>query len=397
MTSIERQIKELKRGLVDFYVEEELREKLLEAEKEGRPLRVKLGMDPTAPDIHIGHTVVLNKMRQFQDFGHQVIFLIGDFTGMIGDPSGKNATRPPLSREEIEKNAETYKTQVFKILDPEKTELRFNSEWMNEMTAAKLIELASTYNVARMLERDDFRTRYKEGKSIAVHEFLYPIIQGYDSVALKADVELGGHDQIFNLLVGRDVQKAFGQAPQVVMTAPLLEGTDGINKMSKSLNNYIAIDESATDIYGKTMSISDEQMWKYYELISSKSLSEIKDLKNRVADGLNPMEAKEMLASEFVLRFKGKSELEDARKAFRKPQLEAENREIDAKGKSIWLPRLLLELGFVKSNGEGRRMISQGAVHIDGKRIDDDKFELSPGFVGLVRCGKRRFANVKLK
>lgn len=398
MIALEKQFEELARGVVDFISPEDLKTKLTHSIETNTPLRVKCGFDPTAPDLHLGHVVVLNKMRQFQEFGHTVIFLIGDFTGMIGDPSGKSKTRPPLTKEEVEKNAETYKTQVYKLLDEEKTEVRFNSEWMKEINAADMIRLAAQYNVARMFERDDFRTRYKENRSIAIHEFLYPLVQGYDSVALKADVELGGHDQIFNLLVGRDIQKAYGQPPQVVMTVPLLEGTDGVNKMSKSLDNYIGIDEDAVDIYGKTMSISDEMMWKYYELLSTRTLEEIDALKKEVEAGMNPMEAKKRLAEEFVLQYdKSEDALARATQAFKKPEIQAEAREIAIEEEAIWLPKLLCELGFVKSNGEGRRMIKQGAVKIDDAPVRSMDTELSKGFSGLVRCGKRKVAQVLLK
>jgi len=397
MIPFEEQFKELTRGVVDLYVEDEFKTKLKKSVEENKPLIVKAGFDPTAPDLHLGHTVLLNKMRQFQKMGHQVIFLIGDFTGLIGDPTGKSKTRPALTKEEILKNAETYKEQVFKLLDPEKTEVRFNSEWMEKLSSADMIKLAANYNVARMMERDDFRKRYKEGKSIAVHEFLYPLVQAYDSVALEADVELGGHDQIFNLLVGRDIQKAYGQTPQVVLTVPLLEGTDGINKMSKSLNNYIGIDEKASDIYGKTMSISDDMMWKYLELCSDKTNAQIAEIKREVADGKNPMEVKKELASEFVTMFKGKNQLEEASKSFKKPKMEAEDRTFVIDSDTIWLPKLLVLLNFVKSNGEGRRMIKQGAVKIDGEPIKDLNQEVERGFSGLIRCGKRRYANVTLK
>lgn len=397
MIGVEQQLEILKRGIVDLYVEDDLKARLEKSFKENVPLRVKAGYDPTAPDLHLGHTVLLNKMHQFQQLGHTVIFLIGDFTGMIGDPTGKSATRPPLTKEEISANAETYKEQVFKILDPEKTEVRFNSEWMSPMSATEMIRLSAHYNVARMLERDDFRKRYREGRSIAIHEFLYSLVQGYDSVALEADVELGGHDQIFNLLVGRDIQKAYGQQSQIVMTVPLLEGTDGVNKMSKSLNNYIGIDEAATDIYGKTMSISDEMMWKYYELCSERPMAEIEGFKQEIREGRNPMEIKKLLASEFVVRYKGQDQLAAAEAAFKKPQIEAEDRVIELSEDKIWLPKLLVELGFVKSNGEGRRMIKQGAVNVSGDKVSDVDMELEKGFSGMLRCGKRRFANVLLK
>ncbi len=397
MSDINEQLVELKRGVVDLYSEEELVQKLKLAASEGRSLRIKAGFDPTAPDLHLGHTVLMNKMRQFQQFGHQVIFLIGDFTSMIGDPTGKSITRPKMTREQVIANAETYQAQVFKILDKEKTEVRFNSEWMSKLTAQEMIELAAQYNVARMLERDDFRTRYRENRSIAIHEFLYPLVQAYDSVALKADVELGGHDQIFNLLVGRDIQKAMGQSPQVVMTVPLLEGTDGVNKMSKSLNNYIGVDEEAKDIYGKTMSISDEMMWKYFELCSERSLDEIQAFKNDIQQGRNPMEVKVLLAEEFVVRYKGKQALEEAKAAFRKPEIKAEDHEIALEEDTLEIAKLLVQLGFVKSNGEGRRMIKQGAVKIDDEKVASIDQTLARGFSGLIRCGKRRFANVRLK
>ncbi len=396
MISVDEQLRRLKRGVVDFYVEEELKSKLRRAVKENRPLRVKTGFDPTAPDLHLGHTVLLYKMRQFQELGHTVIFLIGDFTSLIGDPTGKNVTRPPMTREEILENAETYKQQVFKILDKDKTEVRFNSEWMDELPSTEMIRLAASYNVARMFERDDFRTRFKEGRSICIHEFLYPLVQAYDSVALEADVELGGHDQIFNLLVGRDIQKTYGQEPQVVMTVPLLEGTDGVHKMSKSLNNYIGIDEAPRDIYGKTMSISDDMMWKYFELCSSRSLEEIASLKAEVEKGRNPMEVKMLLAEEFVVRYQGEARLEEARAAFRKPQIEAEDIELAIEDESIGIGKLLATLGFVKSNSEGRRMVKQGAVKIDGEKIQDQDLELKKGFKGLIGCGKRKFAQVSL-
>ncbi len=396
MVSVQEQLKELKRGVSDLYVEEELVTKLKRAIDEDRPLRIKAGFDPTAPDLHLGHTVLLNKMRQFQDLGHQVIFLIGDFTGLIGDPTGKSITRPKMTPEEVASNAETYREQVFKILDPQKTEVRFNSEWMNAMSAVGLIELAAQYNVARMFERDDFRTRFRDGRSIAIHEFLYPLVQAYDSVALKADVELGGHDQIFNLLVGRDIMKAYGDEPQVVMTVPLLEGLDGVNKMSKSLDNYIGIDEAPADIYGKTMSISDDLMWKYYDLCSERSLDEIERFKADVAGGRNPMEIKILLAEELVTRYAGAAALEEAQRAFRKPEERAEELTLELDGDRIWLPKLLTDLGFVKSNGDGRRMVKQGAVKIDEQRVDSVDTELPKGFDGLIRCGKRRFAQVKL-
>jgi len=394
--SVKEQMALLKRGTVDLYVEEDLEKKITRSLESGVPLRVKAGFDPTAPDLHLGHVVLLEKMRQFQALGHQVIFLIGDFTGMIGDPSGRSATRRAMTREEVKLNAETYKQQVFKVLDPQKTEVRFNSEWMEKMTAAELIELAAQYNVARMFEREDFRTRFRENRSISVHEFLYPLVQAYDSVALKADIELGGHDQIFNLLVGRDIMKHYGLEPQVVLTVPLLEGTDGVQKMSKSYGNYVGINETPTDIFGKTMSVSDDLMWRWAELLSKKSLDEIKQVRAEVAAGKNPMEFKMALAAEFVERFCGADKVEEALNAFRKPEVEAEKINRTIEGDSIMLVKLLADIGFVASNGEGRRMITQHAVSIDGEKISDANHELKKGFRGMIRCGKRRFAEVTL-
>ncbi len=396
MKSVSEQMELLKRGTVDLYVEEDLKKKIAKSIETGKPLRIKAGFDPTAPDLHLGHVVLIEKMRQFQELGHQAIFLIGDFTGMIGDPSGRSATRRAMTKEEVIENAETYKQQVFKVLDPEKTEVRFNSEWMQKMNAAEMIELAAYYNVARMFERDDFRKRLKENRSISVHEFLYPLVQAYDSVALKADVELGGHDQIFNLLVGRDIMKHYGLEPQVVLTVPLMEGTDGVQKMSKSYNNYVGINESPTDIYGKTMSISDDLMWRWAELLSTRSMDEIKAAHAEVEAGRNPMEFKKELASEFVARFCGEDKLEEARQAFKKPEVEAEEIKLEIEGDSIQLAKLLVDIGFVKSNGEGRRMIKQNAVKIDGEKVSDMNQELPKGFSGMIRCGKRRFAEVEL-
>jgi len=394
--SVKEQMAILKRGAVDLYVEEDLEKKIARSVESGVPLRVKAGFDPTAPDLHLGHVVLLEKLRQFQMLGHQVIFLIGDFTGMIGDPSGRSATRRAMTREEVRSNAETYKQQVYKVLDRDKTEVRFNSEWMEKMTAVEMIELAAQYNVARMFERDDFRTRFRENRSISVHEFLYPLVQAYDSVALKADVELGGHDQIFNLLVGRDIMKHYGLEPQVVLTVPLLEGTDGVQKMSKSYGNYVGINESPTDIFGKTMSISDDLMWRWAVLLSKKSLDEINQTRAEVAAGRNPMEFKMALAAEFVERFCGADKVDEAVKAFRKPEVEAEKISRAIEGDSIMLIKLLVDIGFVASNGEGRRMITQNAVSIDGEKISDMNHELKKGFSGMIRCGKRRFAEVTL-
>lgn len=396
MHSVDEQLRELKRGLVDLVSEEDLRQKLARSVASGKPLRVKAGFDPTAPDLHLGHLVLLTKMRQFQDFGHTVIFLIGDFTALIGDPTGKSATRPRMTPADVKRNAETYCQQVFKILDPDKTELRFNTEWFLKMGAGDMIELAARYNVARMFEREDFRTRFREQRSIAIHEFLYPLVQAYDSVALEADVELGGHDQIFNLLVGRDIQRDYGQASQIVMTIPLLIGTDGVHKMSKSLNNYIGIDESAVDIFGKTMSISDEQMWDYYTLCSQKSLDQIQALKADVAAGGNPMEAKLELAREFVRRFKGEAALEEAERAFRKPATQAEEHTLTIEGDTIKLVALLAKIGFAKSNSEARRLIEQGGVKIGEDKVTDVEATLARGFRGLVSCGKRKIAQLSL-
>jgi len=389
-------LSELKRGIVDIVSEEELVAKL----KKGRPLRVKVGFDPTAPDIHLGHTVVLQKMRQFQDAGHQVICLIGDFTGMIGDPSGRSATRPPLTRAEVLENAKTYQEQVKKILDPDRTILRFNSEWMDSMVVADFIKLASIQTVARMLERDDFKKRFVAQHPISIHEFLYPFIQGYDSVALEADVELGGTDQIFNLLMGREVQKAYGQEPQVVMTLPLLEGTDGVQKMSKSYNNYIGVDEPPAQMYGKVMSISDDLMWRYYELLSSLRLDEIRRMREAVEKGdLHPMEAKMRLAFEIVERFHGGQQAEAARDAFvrvfKARELPEDMPEVTLRSERPWICGVLKDAGLVSSTSEARRMVSQGAVTLDGRRVSDPEIVLEKG-EHIIRVGKRRFARIAI-
>jgi tyrosyl-tRNA synthetase len=357
--TIEEQMLEIRRGTDEILLEDDLRRKL----GEGRPLRIKAGFDPTAPDLHVGHTVLINKMRQFQDLGHEVIFLIGDFTGMIGDPTGKSATRPPLTREEIIENAATYEQQIFKILDPEKTLVMFNSSWMGEMSAADLIALAAKHTVARMLERDDFNKRYKGGQPIAVHEFLYPLVQGYDSVAMRADVELGGTDQKFNLLVGRQLQQAYGQTPQVVITMPLLEGLDGVQKMSKSLGNYIGITEPATEIFGKVMSVSDNLMWRYYDLLSLQSSASIDRLKEAVAAGRNPRDVKLDLAEEIVARFHGAAAGPDARQQFlarfQKGAMpdDMPDVKIDGGGSPVRLTRILKEAGLTPSTSEAMRMI----------------------------------------
>jgi tyrosyl-tRNA synthetase len=394
-----QQLPEIQRGTQEILVAEELREKLAL----GRPLRIKAGFDPTAPDLHLGHTVLINKMRQFQDLGHEVIFLIGDFTGMIGDPSGKNTTRPSLSRAEVAANAETYKTQIFKILDPQSTRVVFNSEWMGKMDAADLIRLASRHTVARMLERDDFSKRYAARQPIAIHEFLYPLVQGYDSVALQADVELGGTDQRFNLLMGRQLQQAFGQSPQVVMTMPLLEGLDGVNKMSKSLGNYIGITDSPDDMFGKLMSISDDLMWRYFELLSFRPLSELKELRDRVGAGANPRDIKFELATEIVARFHDKATAEQALQGFinrfRNNEMPVDMPEIQlacgAAGR-LGIAHVLSQAELVASTSDAFRMIRQGAVRIDGERVADTGLELEADHAYICQVGKRRFARIRL-
>ena len=386
----------IKRGAVELLVEEEFKQRL----KTGKPLRVKLGFDPTAPDMHLGHTVILNKLRQFQDLGHEALFLIGDFTGMIGDPSGKNTTRPPLTREQVMENAKTYQDQCFKILDPKKTQVMFNSEWMKDKTAADMIKLASHATVARMLERDDFHKRYNENKPIAIHEFLYPILQGYDSVAMEADVELGGTDQKFNLLMGRELQKHYGQKPQTVLMMPLLEGTDGVNKMSKSLNNYIGIDEPADDMFGKIMSISDELMWRYFELLSFRPMSDIAAFRQEVSEGANPRDIKVKLGEEIVERFHNKEiagqVFENFKARFQRHELPDDLPEItlSAPEGSLLIANLLKEAGLVSSTSDGLRMIGQGAVKIDGEKIEDKKLEITKGSKHIYQVGKRRFAKV---
>jgi len=394
-----QQIEELRRGAAELLTEADLIRKL----ERGRPLKVKAGFDPTAPDLHLGHTVLINKMRQFQQLGHQVIFLIGDFTGMIGDPSGKNATRPRLTPDEIQANARTYKEQIFKILDPEKTVIDFNSRWFSPMSATGLIELAAKYTVARMLERDDFAKRYKGGQPIAVHEFLYPLVQGYDSVALEADVELGGTDQKFNLLVGRQLQPDFGQEPQVVLTMPLLEGTDGVQKMSKSLGNTIGIHESPTDMFGKLMSISDELMWRYFELLSARPLSEIQGLRAAVEGGRNPRDVKFELAAEIVDRFHGagagNAERERFIARFRDGAV-PENIEvtpIHCAGDTVKLANVLKDLGLAASASAAYRLIEQGAVRVDGLRVGSRDATLAAGGSYLLQAGKRGIARVSLR
>lgn len=368
--SVEREIEIIKRGAVDLVSEDELRRKIIKARSEKRPLRVKLGLDPTAPDLHLGHTVVIQKLKQFQELGHTAIFLIGDFTGMIGDPTGRIETRPTLTKEELLANAETYKKQVFKILDPEKTEIRSNSEWFESMNAADMIRLCAKYTMARMMEREDFRNRYQNNLPISIHEFLYPLVQGYDSVALRADVELGGHDQIFNLLVGREIQKAYNQESQVVVTVPLLEGTDGVNKMSKSYGNYVGINESPDIMFGKLMSISDELMLKYYELLSDISIDELRQLKEEIGKGTtHPMDAKMKFAREIVERFQGKEAAvkaeADWKKAHREKGIPDERPRSSIprpdKG-TVWIPGLLKEHKIISSTSEGKRLIDEGAI-----------------------------------
>ena len=391
----QEQLRVLRRGAVEILLEEELLKKL----KRGNPLRIKAGFDPTVPDLHLGHTVLIQKMKQFQDLGHEVIFLIGDFTGMIGDPSGRSDTRKQLTREEVLKNAETYKEQIFKVLDPKKTVIEFNSQWIGKLDAVALIELCTKYTVARMLEREDFKLRYQKQQSIGIHEFIYPLIQGYDSVVLKADVELGGTDQRFNLLIGRELQREHGQEPQVVLTMPLLEGTDGVNKMSKSLNNYIGINELPEEIFGKVMSISDDLMWRYAELLSDKDLEEIKKVRSQVACGsTHPMEFKKSLAYEIVLRFHGEAAAESARDYFetrhQKRSVPRNIRKQFSPPDRVWICQLLVDLRFARSKGEARRLIAQGAVKVDGLVITDIDFEFQGKVHRVVEVGKTRIAQV---
>lgn len=396
MVSVEESLDLIKRGSDELLIEAELVERL----KTGRPLRIKAGFDPTAPDLHLGHTVLINKLRHFQDLGHHVMFLIGDFTGMIGDPTGKNATRPPLSREQILENAKTYQEQVFKILDPAKTEVCFNSTWFEPIGAAGMIKLAALHTVARMLERDDFSKRYANGQPIAIHEFLYPLCQGYDSVAMRADVELGGTDQKFNLLVGRELQKHYGQAPQCVLMMPLLEGLDGVNKMSKSLGNYVGINEPAKEIFGKLMSVSDVLMWRYYDLLSFRGNAEIAALRREVADGRNPRDVKVMLAQEIVTRFHGQAAavaaLADFEARFRQGALPDEMPEVVlARGdQPLAIVQVLKQAGLTASTSEAMRMIEQGGVKVDGVKVEDKGLVLSGKEPVVLQVGKRKFARV---
>ena len=397
--NFEDQIAELERGADEVLIAAELLKKL----KRGLPLRVKAGFDPTAPDLHLGHTVLLNKMRQFQQLGHEVTFLIGDFTGLIGDPTGRNATRPPLTPEEIQTNARSYEAQVFKILDRERTRIDFNSRWLSALTAADVVKLAAHYTVARMLERDDFSKRYKSGQPISIHEFLYPLAQGYDSVAMRADVELGGTDQKFNLLVGRTLQEAYGQEPQVVITMPLLEGTDGVNKMSKSLGNYIGITEDADSLFGKVMSISDELMWRYFELLSFRPLAEIAALRREASGGRNPRDIKRELARELVSRFHDAAAAERAQRNFTARVSEKAVpddlpvRVIHVDGAGLRVANLLKEAGLTASTSEANRKIEEGAVKIDGARVTDRTLTLHSGAEHVFQVGSRRFARLKLE
>ncbi|BDU36165.1 tyrosine--tRNA ligase [Vibrio nigripulchritudo] len=395
MASIEAALAEIKRGVEELIPEEELIEKL----KERRPLRIKLGADPTAPDIHLGHTVIFNKLRTFQDLGHEVTFLIGDFTAMVGDPTGKNNTRPPLSREDVLRNAETYKEQVFKILDPAKTKIQFNSEWLSELGAEGMIRLASNQTVARMLERDDFKKRYAGGQPIAIHEFMYPLLQGWDSVAMETDVELGGTDQKFNLLMGRELQKSSGQKPQAVLMMPLLVGLDGEKKMSKSANNYIGISESPSEMFGKIMSISDDLMWNYYELLSFRPLGEIEQFKTDIANGKNPRDVKILLAKEIIARFHTEADADAAEQEFinrfQKGAMPDEMPEFEFDA-GLPIANLLKEAGLVNSTSDAMRMIKQGAAKIDGEKVAGNKLVPEAG-TAIYQVGKRKFARVTLK
>jgi tyrosyl-tRNA synthetase len=401
MVDVDKQMEVIRRGAVDLVNEEELRSKLYRSTKENRPLRVKLGLDPTAPDLHLGHTVVLQKLKQFQELGHIAIFLIGDFTGMIGDPTGRIETRPALTKEELLVNAETYKKQVFKILDPKMTEVRFNSEWFETMNAADMIRLCAQYTMARMMEREDFRNRYQNNLPISIHEFLYPLVQGYDSVALQADVELGGHDQIFNLFVGRVIQRSYGQESQVLVTVPLLEGTDGINKMSKSYGNYVGIDEPPDVMFGKLMSISDELMLKYYELLSDISIEQLNFLKEGIQNGTaHPRDAKVNFAKEMITRFHSKDAADTAHenfdKMFRDKEVPHDIEVMTMKKTELgtWLPKLLANAGMVASTSEGKRMIQQGGVHINGTKVTSDEMSFDNVSELIIKVGKRKFKKV---
>ena len=399
MASIEDSLEIIKRGTQEILLEAELIDKL----KRGKPLRIKAGFDPTAPDLHLGHTVLINKLRQFQDLGHEVMFLIGDFTGMIGDPTGKNVTRKPLSRDDVIENARTYEQQIYKILDPEKTLVMFNSSWMGEMSAADLVQLAAKHTVARMLERDDFSKRYGSGQPIAIHEFLYPLIQGYDSVAMKADVELGGTDQKFNLLVGRELQKHYGQEPQVVLTMPILEGLDGVQKMSKSLNNYIGIADAPNDMFGKLMSASDDLMWRYIELLSFEPLSTVKLWKQDVGRGRNPRDIKVLFAQEIITRFHSRQQAEaalaDFEARFRQGGIPDDIPELDLAGgeAGLVITQLLKQAGLVASTSEAMRQIDGGGVRLDGEKVADKGIQVRKGATVVAQVGKRKFARVTVR
>ena len=397
---VEADLRVVKRGCDELLVEAEFVKKLARSRATGVPLRIKLGLDPTAPDIHLGHTVVLNKMRQLQDLGHNVIFLIGDFTSMIGDPSGRNATRPPLTAEQIQENARTYYAQASLVLDPSKTEIRYNSEWCDPLGARGMIQLASRYTVARMMEREDFTRRFKQGIPISVHEFLYPLMQGYDSVALKSDLELGGTDQKFNLLVGRELQKEYGQEPQCILTMPLLEGTDGVDKMSKSKGNYIGITETPDSMFGKLMSISDTLMWRYFELLSFRSEDDIAALQRAIQDGANPRDTKVALAQEIVARFHSPKDAEEAlarfEACFRDGAIPDDMPEVQMAGAPLGILKVLREAGLVASGSEAQRNVEQGGVRVNGDRIEDKGLQLSAGTY-VVQVGKRKFARVTLK
>ena len=402
--SPQEQLKELKRGIVDFISEKDLLSKLEKSQKENKPLVVKAGFDPTRPDLHLGHTVLINKMRQFQKLGHDVVFLIGDFTAMIGDPTGKNETRPPLTKEEVKENAKTYAQQVFKILDPDKTRIEYNTKWFDQFKPDDFIKLSSKYTVARMLERDDFEKRYKSQVSIGIHEFLYPLVQGYDSVALKSDIELGGTDQLFNILMGRDLQKSHGQSPQVVMTVPLLEGLDGVQKMSKSYDNYIALEDSPKDMFGKTMRVSDELMFKYYDLLTDISTDELAVLKQDVESGKkHPRDAKVELGQYFVERFYDKETAENAYQEFKrifvKKGLPDDMPVFEKSAEQVSICPFLTSLKMTQSNGEARRLIQGGAVSISNEKISDHqlKLDLKSGEEFIVKVGKKKFAKVRVQ
>jgi len=393
MTDLKQALDLISRGTEEIIKIEDLEKKL----ESGKTLQIKVGFDPTAPDLHIGHTVVINKMRQFQDLGHEVTFLIGDFTGMIGDPTGKSATRKPLSKEQVQENADTYASQVFKILDRDKTRIRFNSEWLGALGSDGMIRLASKYTVARMLERDDFENRYRNGQAIGLHELFYPLAQGYDSVVLKTDVEMGGTDQKFNLLVGRHLQQAYDQEPQVIITLPLLEGLDGVQKMSKSLNNYVGITESADEMFGKLMSISDEMMWRYFDLLSFRSNQELESLKQQVEEGSNPRDIKFLLCEEIVERFHDREAADAARETFiarfrggAMPE-DIPEKTLDTGGNGIGIAAALTQCGLTSSNSDAFRMVKQGGVRIDGEKVSDRSLQLQAGFEGILQVGKRKF------